>query len=118
MDTNQSINQSIDQSDRPDQPIEKSSAWSKFRTAISQIVNDSINQSVNPSIKSVTPLSEDHTLAQVLNSHPLPVLIQFSENQDFPQEGRDKDGKALQFLVTHVYEEVFIQGNFITDGNH
>lgn len=61
-------------------------------------------------------ISEDHTLAHILESNPLPVLIQFSESKDIPTEGRNKEGKPYQFLITHVYEEIFIQGNFITDG--
>lgn len=61
-------------------------------------------------------ISEDHTLAHILENNPLPVLIQFSESKDIPTEGRNKEGKPYQFLITHVYEEVFIQGNFITDG--
>lgn len=67
-------------------------------------------------IKSVATKKEDHTLAHILENNPLPVLIQFSESKDIPTEGRNKEGKPYQFLITHVYEEVFIQGNFITDG--
>lgn len=61
-------------------------------------------------------LSAGHTLDEILDSNPLPVLVQFSEDQEIPSEGRNREGKPFQFLITHVYEEIFIQGNFITDG--
>lgn len=61
-------------------------------------------------------LSADRTLDEILDSNPLPVLVQFSEDQEIPPEGRNREGKPFQFLITHIYEEIFIQGNFITDG--
>ncbi|XP_062599987.1 uncharacterized protein LOC134261576 [Saccostrea cucullata] len=68
-------------------------------------------------IKSISTKNKaDHTLAEILDTYPLPVLIQFSESQEIPSEGRNREGTPYQLLITHVYEEVFIQGNFITEG--
>ncbi|XP_061178681.1 uncharacterized protein LOC133187340 [Saccostrea echinata] len=68
-------------------------------------------------VKSLKEKSQDQTLAEILEKNPLPVLVQFSTRGEVPKEGRGgPDGGLISFLIEYRYEEIYLQGNFYSNG--
>ncbi|XP_062617796.1 uncharacterized protein LOC134279416 [Saccostrea cucullata] len=68
-------------------------------------------------VKSLKEKSEDQTLTEILEKNPLPFLVQFSLRGEVPKEGRGgPDGGLISFLIEYRYEEIYLQGNFYSNG--
>jgi hypothetical protein len=56
-------------------------------------------------------------MVEILEQHPLPVLVQFSTRYEIPREARGgSDGGPMNLLIEYRYEEIYLQGNFYAQG--
>ncbi|XP_062617793.1 uncharacterized protein LOC134279414 [Saccostrea cucullata] len=68
-------------------------------------------------VKSFKTQSKDQSMADILKQNALPVLIQFSERQEVPKEGKGgPDGKPINLLIEYCHEEIYLQGNYYFSG--
>lgn len=55
-------------------------------------------------------------MSDILENHPLPILVQFSPRREIPKEARGPDGALMSLLIEYRHEEIYLQGNFYLQG--
>ncbi|XP_061178682.1 uncharacterized protein LOC133187341 [Saccostrea echinata] len=68
-------------------------------------------------VKSIKTQSKDQSMADILKRNSLPVLVQFSESEEVPKEGKGgPDEKPINLLIEYRHEVIYLQGNYFFQG--